>query len=185
MVYVGVDLHRKRSHVVALDPTGEVVLSRRIGNAPAEFLRIFGELEPQPIEVAFEATYGWSWFADLLADAGIAAHMAHPLATKAISAARVTNDAVDAKTLAHLLRTNLLAEAGSPHRRPARSAGWSAPGPAWSGCGRGCNLSCMRCWPTWASSPSRPPCSARPGVAGWPSSSCPPPHVPGWMPACV
>jgi hypothetical protein len=37
MVYVGVDLHRKRSHVVALDPRGEVVLSRRIGNAPAEF----------------------------------------------------------------------------------------------------------------------------------------------------
>jgi hypothetical protein len=35
MVYVGVDLHRKRSHVVALDPDGEVVLSRRIGNAPA------------------------------------------------------------------------------------------------------------------------------------------------------
>jgi hypothetical protein len=34
MVYVGVDLHRKRAHVVALDPAGEVVLSRRIGNAP-------------------------------------------------------------------------------------------------------------------------------------------------------
>jgi hypothetical protein len=108
MVYVGVDLHRKRSHIVALDPAGEVVLSRRIGNAPTEFLRVFGELEPQPIEVAFEATYGWSWFADLLADAGIPAHMAHPLATKAISAARVKNDAVDARTLAHLLRTNLL-----------------------------------------------------------------------------
>jgi hypothetical protein len=70
MVYVGVNLHRKRSHLVALDLTGEVVLSRRIGNAPAEFLRIFGELEPQPIEVVFEATYGWSWFADLLAGAG-------------------------------------------------------------------------------------------------------------------
>ena len=122
MVYVGVDLHRKRSHVVALDPAGEVVLSRRIGNAPAEFLRIFGELEPQPIEVVFEATYGWSWFADLLADAGIPAHMAHPLATKAISAARVKNDAVDAKTLAHLLRTNLLAEAwiAPPDAREAR-----------------------------------------------------------------
>ena len=53
MVYVGVDLHRKRSHVVALDPAGEVVLSRRIGNAPGEFLRIFGELEPEPIEVVF------------------------------------------------------------------------------------------------------------------------------------
>ena len=122
MVYVGVDLHRKRSHVVALDPTGQVLVSRRIGNAPVEFLRIFGELEPERVEVVFEATYGWSWFADLLADAGIAAHMAHPLATKAISAARVKNDAVDAKTLAHLLRTNLLAEAwiAPPEAREAR-----------------------------------------------------------------
>ena len=122
MGYVGVDLHRKRSHVVALDPAGQVVLSRRIGNAPVEFLRIFGELEPERVEVVFEATYGWSWFADLLADAGIPAHMAHPLATKAISAARVTNDAVDAKTLAHLLRTNLLAEAwiAPPAAREAR-----------------------------------------------------------------
>jgi hypothetical protein len=67
MVYVGVDLHRKRSHVVALSPAGEVVLSRRIGNAPGEFLRTFGELEAQSIEVVFGATYGWSWLADLLA----------------------------------------------------------------------------------------------------------------------
>jgi hypothetical protein len=51
-----------------LDPTGEVVLCRRIGNAPGEFLRLVGELEPAPIE----ATYGWSWFADLLADKGVA-----------------------------------------------------------------------------------------------------------------
>ena len=45
-----------------------------------------------------------------------------PLARKAISAARVKNDAVDAKTLAHLLRTNLLAEAwiAPPDAREAR-----------------------------------------------------------------
>jgi transposase len=83
---------------------------------------VFGELEAEPIEVAFEATYGWGWFADLLADVGIPAHMAHPLATKAISSARVKNDRVDAKTLAHLLRTNLLAEAWAapPEVRDAR-----------------------------------------------------------------
>jgi transposase len=154
MVYVGVDLHRKRSHVVALDPAGEVVLSRRIGNAPAEFLPIFGELEPEPVEVVFEATYGWSWFADLLADAGIPAHMAHPLATKAIAAARVKNDAVDAKTLAHLLRTNLLAEAWIAPPAARRPAGWSAPGPAWSECGHGSNPNSTPCWPTWVSSPN-------------------------------
>ena len=111
MVYIGVDLHRKRSHVVALDQAGEVRLSRRIGSRPDEFRRVFGELGAEPLEVAFEATFGWGWLADLLADAGIPAHMAHPLATKAISSARVKNDSVDAKTLAHLLRTNLLPEA--------------------------------------------------------------------------
>jgi len=56
---------------------------RRIDNGPEQFRRVFGELAPTPLSVAFEATCGWSWFADLLADGGIEAHMAHPLATKA------------------------------------------------------------------------------------------------------
>ncbi len=122
MVYVGVDLHRKVAHVVALDQRGESVLNRRVATRPDEMLRVFGELDHQPLEVAFEATLGWSWFADLLADAGIPAHMAHPLATKAISSARVKNDSVDARTLAHLLRTNLLPEAwiAPPEAREAR-----------------------------------------------------------------
>jgi transposase len=115
MLYVGVDLHRKRSQIAALDEQGALLLSRRIDNGPEQFLRVFGELGPAPLSVAFEATYGWSWFADLLQDAGIEAHMAHPLATKAIAAGRVKNDAVDARTLAHLLRTHLLPE------------GWIAP----------------------------------------------------------
>ncbi len=111
MVYLGVDLHRKRSVVTALAEDGTVMLSRRIQSCPEDFRRVFGELEPWSLSVAFEATYGWSWFADLLADAGIEAHMAHPLATKAIAAGRVKNDSVDARTLAHLLRTHLLPEA--------------------------------------------------------------------------
>jgi transposase len=122
MVYLGVDLHRKISHVVALDDGGEVVLERRFDHSPSAFSRVFGDLAPEPVSVVFEATYGWGWFADLLADAGIEAHMAHPLATKAISAGRVKNDAVDARTLAHLLRTNLLPEAwiAPPEVRDAR-----------------------------------------------------------------
>src|SRR6266852_5587454 len=111
MVYLGVDLHRKRSVVAGLAEDGTVLFSRRIASRPEDFRRIFGELEPWSISVAFEATYGWFWFADLLADAGVDAHMAHPLATKAISAGRVKNDSVDARTLAHLLRTHLLPEA--------------------------------------------------------------------------
>jgi transposase len=61
--------------------------------------------------IALEATYGWEWLADVLEDAGYELHLAHPLRTKAIASARVKTDAVDARTLAHLLRTDLLPEA--------------------------------------------------------------------------
>lgn len=111
MVYIGVDLHRKRSQLAAMDEAGELLFNRSIPSESRAFLRVFGELAPEPIELAFEATIGWGWFADLLADAGVEAHMAHPLATRAIATARVKNDAVDARTLAHLLRTHLLPEA--------------------------------------------------------------------------
>src|SRR6266498_4793765 len=45
-------------------------------------------------QVALEATYGWEWLADLLEEAGYELHLAHPLRTKAIAAARVKTDAV-------------------------------------------------------------------------------------------
>jgi hypothetical protein len=63
MVYVGVDLHRKCSHVAVPADDGELLASRRIASQPDEFLRVFGELEAEPVGVAFEATYGWGWFA--------------------------------------------------------------------------------------------------------------------------
>jgi transposase len=100
-------------------------------------LRVFGELGPEPIEVAFEATIGWGWFADLLADAGVQAHMAHPLATRAIATARVKNDAVDAKTLAHFCGLICCRRPGSRRLRCARRAAWCACVPASSGSGAG------------------------------------------------
>jgi transposase len=111
MVYIGTDPHRMRSQVAALDEKGELLFNRRVLTGPVELLKVMGEAGSGPMEVAFEATFGWGCFADLFAEAGIPAHMAHPLATKAISSARVKNDSVDAKTLAHLLRIHLLPEA--------------------------------------------------------------------------
>jgi transposase len=109
MVYVGIDLHRNRSQIAVLDQGGGELLSRRIVNDPRLFLETLAAFD-QP-RVALEATYGWEWLADLLEDAGCELHLAHPLRTKAIASARVKTDAVDARTLAHLLRTDLLPEA--------------------------------------------------------------------------
>ena len=107
---VGIDLHRSRSHVAVIDDGGDVLLSRRIINDPQTFLALLAEIDGE-CRVALEATYGWEWLADVLQDAGYELHLAHPLRTKAIASARVKTDAVDARTLAHLLRTDLLPEA--------------------------------------------------------------------------
>src|SRR6266498_539511 len=110
MVYVGIDLHRNRSQVAVLDREGNELLSRRIVNAPETFLSLLQGLG-DGVRVALEATYGWEWLADLLEDAGYELHLAHPLRTKAIASARVKTDSVDARTLAQLLRADLLPEA--------------------------------------------------------------------------
>ncbi len=116
MLYVGIDLHRKSSQLAVVDGNGELVRTHRVQSRPADVWRVFGELpRDEPVEAVFEATFGYGWLADLLADAGVPAHMAHPLATKAIAAGRIKNDKVDAAMLAQLLRANLLPE------------GWIAP----------------------------------------------------------
>jgi transposase len=107
--WVGIDLHRRRSFVTAISEEGEVSLRRRIANDREAFLELLGD--PQGTHVAVEATYGWEWLADVLQDAGYELHLAHPLRTRAIAAARVKTDAVDAATLAQLLRAGLLPEA--------------------------------------------------------------------------
>jgi transposase len=107
--WVGIDLHRRRSFLTGIYEEGEVTFRRRIVNDPEAFLELLGD--PEGTHVALEATYGWEWLADLLEDAGYDLHLAHPLRTRAIAAARVKTDAVDATTLAHLLRAGLLPEA--------------------------------------------------------------------------
>jgi len=107
---VGIDLHRKRSHVAILDDQGRELRSRRVINDGPTILALLAEIDGE-CRVALEATYGWEWLADVLQDAGYELHLAHPLRTKAIASARVKTDAVDARTLAHLLRTDLLPEA--------------------------------------------------------------------------
>lgn len=107
--WVGIDLHRRRSQIAIIDEQGELSLSRRIVNDRDTFRELLGD--PDRAHVALEATYGWEWLAELLEDTGYDVHLAHPLRTRAIAAARVKTDAIDAKTLAHLLRTGLLPEA--------------------------------------------------------------------------
>jgi hypothetical protein len=74
VVYVGIDLHRRTSHLTAFDEDGLELLSRRVTNDPEALRAIFAELGEEA-RVALEAAFGWEWLADLLEDEGIELHL--------------------------------------------------------------------------------------------------------------
>jgi transposase len=109
-MYVGMDVHRKRSQVALVDEHGGQLLNRNLANDSAELTSTLGRLEPGT-PVAFEAAYGWGWLAELLEELELEPHLVHPSRCKAIASARLKDDRVDARTLAQLLRAELLPEA--------------------------------------------------------------------------
>src|SRR5215218_4356376 len=109
-MYVGMDVHRKRSQVAIVDTAGVPQHNRNLANDPAKLVPVLGALPPGT-PVAFEAAYGWGWLVDLLEELELEPHLVHPSRCKAIASAWLKNDKVDAATLAQLLRADLLPEA--------------------------------------------------------------------------
>jgi transposase len=107
--YVGVDLHRRRSVIVRKDSAGELIETVQIDNDPFTLAEVMARAGEAP-EVVLEATYGWYWAADVLADTGASVHLAHPLGNN-WGNRRVKNDERDAADLIDLLRLGRLAEA--------------------------------------------------------------------------
>ncbi len=190
-VYVGIDVHRKRSQVAVVTEDGTVQLNKNTVNGTEPLLRLIGDLPPGT-PVAFEAAFGWGWLARLLEDYGFEAHLVHPLRCKAIASARLKNDKVDAAILAQLLRADLLPEAqlAPPAVRQLRALlrhraglvrlrtqlrnrihavaadfGWSASAPS-------SVTGSTRSPPTTAMT-APPATGPGPGAAGWPSWTCP------------
>jgi transposase len=109
--YVGIDLHRRRSVIVRMTPEGERIGPMvRIDSDPFELAAQITSWGEEP-EVVLEATYGWYWAADVLAEAGASVHLAHPLGVKGFAYRRVKNDERDASDLADLLRMGRLPQA--------------------------------------------------------------------------
>jgi len=107
--FVGIDLHRRRSVIVRTTETGEVLETVRIVNDVDRLSAVMARAGEAP-EVVLEATYGWCWAADALAEQGAVVHLAHPLGVKAFEYRRVKNDERDASDLADLLRMGRLPE---------------------------------------------------------------------------
>jgi transposase len=116
-IYIGMDLHKNTSSFSVKDKEGRVIDECKIVTEPSA---IKGYLKRFPNSLlALEPVSQWYFYGDLIQNLGIDVHLANPLKVKAIAAARVKTDKIDAAVLCDLLRSNLLPEAyfASPDAR--------------------------------------------------------------------
>jgi len=107
--YVAIDLHKRRSLIVRADQQGERLETVRIDNDPINLAQVVAAAG-EDAEVVLEATCGWYWAADVLAEMGANIHLAHPLGLH-WDTRRVKNDVRDANALLDMLHLDMVPEA--------------------------------------------------------------------------
>ena len=113
--YIGIDWHKAKSFVTRMDRRGRVLEQAELAHATGA-LKAYVDRQPTDIRIAVEATGNGMWLYEQIEDRHPDVVLAHPLKTKAIARARIKTDKIDATTLAHLLRADLVPAAYIPPR---------------------------------------------------------------------
>ena len=112
MNYCGLDMGKKSSHFCIVDEKRLVVSEGVVHNKVKTLHARFGELPK--MRIVIEASTKSFWMADQLSEMGHEPVVVDPGKTKAIGAARIKHDKLDARILAELCQANLLAEVDHP-----------------------------------------------------------------------
>ena len=105
--YVGLDVHKKTISYCVKTAAGEIVEEGRLETSRGA-VRIWAEGRQQPWSGAMEATLFSAWIYDTLNPYAAKLVMGHPAKMKAITAGKKKSDCLDARTIADLLRCDLL-----------------------------------------------------------------------------
>lgn len=105
--YLGIDLHRDSFTAYGTDDKGQEILKGKYRNSYDSIDSLLSVFPTKP-NVVVEATRNWMWFVQDIKIKGCNVTLAHPFKTKAIAAARIKTDSIDAKTLCHLLRSDMV-----------------------------------------------------------------------------
>ena len=112
-VCIGLDVHKKYSYAAVVDDLGEIVEEVRIENTKQSLEQFASKYKGA--KAVIEATGNYRFIYDVLENY-MEVKLAHPYKTRIIAEAKIKNDSLDAKMLAHLLRANLIAESYVPPR---------------------------------------------------------------------
>ncbi|KXA91590.1 hypothetical protein AKJ64_04645 [candidate division MSBL1 archaeon SCGC-AAA259E17] len=110
--YVGMDVHKKNCQATAMDEDGTILQEEKVENSSEGLESFFKDIGNA--EVVIEACYSWRPTYERLEEMDLDVKLAHPKKTEAVSKARRKTDSIDARTLAHLLRTDMVPESYIP-----------------------------------------------------------------------
>jgi transposase len=108
MYFIGVDHHKQASVMTVLDEDGRELKNGRVFNLREKVERFLEGCHP--FTAVLEAGRASYVMADLLRELGGEVKMANALQVKAIAHARIKTDKRDSRTLAYLLRADLIPE---------------------------------------------------------------------------
>jgi transposase len=119
-VYVGIDVHKHFCQAALMDEKGTLLHEFRFDNTQEgahNLVNLAKSINPHVKAVVEPSANYWIKVYDKLEDEGVEIKLSNPLRTKAIAEARIKTDRIDAKTLAYLLRGDLVAESYVPTRK--------------------------------------------------------------------
>lgn len=105
--YIGFDVHKKTVNYCVKTADGQIVEEGKLAASRAK-LREWAAAQPCLWQGAMEATLFSAWIYDTLKPYAQQLLMGHPAKMKAITAGKKKSDRLDARTIADLLRCNLL-----------------------------------------------------------------------------
>src|SRR5271157_1369967 len=111
---VGMDLHKEFSVFASMTSEGRMVSVDKISNDVKLFDAYFKRLPSQSVRVTVESTRGVNWVMDYFQNRNIDLVVSNPFLNRAIDNVRCKNDKYDARTLADLTRSNLIARCHVP-----------------------------------------------------------------------
>jgi transposase len=117
MKYMGIDHHKQYLIADTMDRRGTRIRKDKVCTDRRSMRNYINQMNrDRDLSVVIEASYGWEYIYDEIKDLVKEIKVAHPLKTRAIAEARIKTDSIDAATLAHLLRSDLIPEAYAPSR---------------------------------------------------------------------
>ena len=109
MIHIGIDYHKRSSHIVAIDDAGEVRWDGDMPSCRESFEAVKASLPPgELVHSALEAGPNWGIPFDTLEELGLGPKLSNPLKTKLIGESFVKTDKIDATAIAVMLRAGIL-----------------------------------------------------------------------------